>query len=81
MLSKEQKEEILAKVLQSATKKMYSRVELEHVIDRIDDILETALDWVDTAMVREMYDFVDTEARKKLGLELLSEIIKKRMVQ
>ena len=90
MLTKEQKEAIADKIippmavveedrLQYATVEEFTRRELEHTIDNIENILESTLGWIDGAMYREMNDFTNVEARKKRGLGILSIIIKERM--
>ncbi len=89
MLTKEQKESIADKIippveiekdrLQYASVEEFTCQELEHTIDNIENILESTLSWIDGAMYREMNDFTNVEARKKLGIEILSMIIKKRL--
>lgn len=94
MLTQKQKNEIIAEVLslQNATVltpedlgktddyvfKQYSKLELQYVVENIEIIYESTLKWIDEAMYREMRDFTDVESRKKLGLEILDMIIKKR---
>ncbi len=85
MLTKEQKESIASEILlmnifgSLNTERDFSLAEMDHTIDNIENILESTLSWIDGAIYREMYDFTDIEARKKLGLEILSMIIKERM--
>ncbi len=79
MLTQEKKNEIIEEVLQNATQAPFSECELQFTVDNIEIILESTLTWIDGAMYREMSDFTNVEARKKLGLELLNMIIKERM--
>jgi len=79
MLTADQKQEIISTVLQNATVKEFTKCELIYTVDNIEIILETTLNWIDEVVKREMSDFTDIEARKELGIKLLSMIIQERM--
>ncbi len=79
MLTDKQKESIIAEVLQNATVKTYTQAELKRIIKYIEPVLDSALVWINDIMVMETSYFIEDEERKKLGIELLDMIIKKRM--